>query len=138
VTATNGPLAGSPAPGVLHERELAALRAVMGEAVEGRARVVLVEGSAGIGKTRLLAEGRRLAADADLRVLAARGGELERDFAFGVVRQLFETRVAGDASALVGAAATPGGIAARGYEAVFHERDREVPGPMRAADMETS
>jgi DNA-binding CsgD family transcriptional regulator len=110
VTATTGALAGSPAPGLLLEREseLAALRAAVGGAVEGRARVVLVEGSAGIGKTRLLAEARRLAADADLRVLVARGGELEREFAFGVVRQLFETRVAGDGSVLRGAAATAG------------------------------
>jgi DNA-binding CsgD family transcriptional regulator len=94
-----------PGPLLERERELAALRTAIGEAVEGQARVVLVEGSAGIGKTRLLAEARRLAADADLRVLVARGGELEREFAFGVVRQLFETRVAGDPSALRGAAA---------------------------------
>jgi predicted ATPase len=107
VTLTTGALAGFPLPGPLleRERELAALRTAIGEAVGGQARVVLVEGSAGIGKTRLLAEARRLAADADLRVLVARGGELEREFAFGVVRQLFETRVAGDPSALRGAAA---------------------------------
>ena len=92
------------------ERELAVLRRAVAEAVEGQARVVLVAGSAGIGKTRLLAEARGLAADADLRVLVARGGELEREFAFGVVRQLFEMRVAGDASALRGAAATGYGV----------------------------
>ena len=43
-----------------------------------------------MGRTRLVAETRRRAEDAGLRVLRARGGELEREFAFGVVRQLFE------------------------------------------------
>jgi DNA-binding CsgD family transcriptional regulator len=104
---TVGALPGFPAPGPLLEREgeLAALRTAIGDVVEGRARMVMVAGSAGIGKTRLLAEARRLATEADVRVLVARGGELEREFAFGVVRQLFEGPVAGDPSALRGAAA---------------------------------
>jgi predicted ATPase len=112
VTPTVLAFAGFPAPGPLleRERELAALRTAIAEVVEGRPRVVMVAGSAGIGKTRLLAEARRLAADAGLRVLVARGGELEREFAFGVVRQLFEASVAGDASALRGAAAAAGGV----------------------------
>src|SRR5829696_9753671 len=60
------------------------------------ARVTVIEGPAGIGKTRLLEEARAAAADAlGLAVLHARGGELERDFGFGVVRQLLEPRVAG-------------------------------------------
>src|SRR4051794_4803376 len=67
--------------------ELTALRA----AVRQRgSRLVVVEGPAGIGKTRLLAEARR---DTDLRVLAVRGGELEEGLAFGVVRQLFEAMI---------------------------------------------
>jgi DNA-binding CsgD family transcriptional regulator len=52
---------------------------------------VLVEGPAGIGKSRLLAAARALADERGLLVVAARGGELERDFPFGVVRQLFES-----------------------------------------------
>jgi DNA-binding CsgD family transcriptional regulator len=67
--------------------ELTALRAAVGPGGPG---LVVVEGPAGIGKTRLLAEGRR---DTDLRVLAARGGELEQGLAFGVVRQLFEPAI---------------------------------------------
>src|SRR5262249_36760759 len=51
-------------------------------------RVVVVEGAAGIGKTRLLSEARSLASG--FEVLSARAGELEGDFAFGIVRQLFE------------------------------------------------
>ena len=88
------------------EREMAALRTVIGEAAGGLGRVVILEGDAGIGKTRLLAEARRLAGEADVRVLSARGSELEREFAFGVVRQLFEPVLGGnDSTALTGAAA---------------------------------
>jgi DNA-binding CsgD family transcriptional regulator len=72
------------------ERELDSLDALIGEALAGRAHVALIEGPAGIGKTSLMSETRRRAARAGVRVLSARAAELERDFPFGVVRQLFE------------------------------------------------
>jgi hypothetical protein len=72
------------------EREVASLQAALDGLDRGAARTVLVEGRAGIGKSRLLAELRVRAEEARDRVLWARGSELERDFAFGVVRQLFE------------------------------------------------
>jgi DNA-binding CsgD family transcriptional regulator len=78
------------------ERELAFLDSLIDEAGLGYARLALVEGPAGIGKSRLVGEVRRRAVEADLRVLAARGGELEREFPFGVVRQLFEPAVLAD------------------------------------------
>lgn len=56
--------------------------------------MALIEGRAGIGKTRLLQEARRLADASGVPVLSARCGQLERDFPFGVVRQLFEPRLA--------------------------------------------
>jgi DNA-binding CsgD family transcriptional regulator len=76
------------------ERELDVLDRAIAGAPTGHAGLVLVEGPAGIGKSRLIAEARRRAAERGLLVLAARGGELERDFPFGVVRQLFEPRLA--------------------------------------------
>src|SRR3954451_10269757 len=84
------------APVLLLEREaeLAALEAMLDAAQSGDGRLVVVEGSAGIGKTRLLAEARVLAAAAGSEVLSARGGELEGEFAFGIVRQLFEAPLA--------------------------------------------
>ena len=74
------------------DRELHAVDGLVAEAAEGEARLVLIEGAAGIGKTRLLSEARRRAEAAGMRALTARGSELEREFAFGVVRQLFEPR----------------------------------------------
>ena len=43
------------------DRELAAVRTALDDLVGGRPRLLLIEGPAGIGKTRLLAEARRLA-----------------------------------------------------------------------------
>src|SRR5881394_435068 len=84
------------APPLMLEREaeLAAVEAMLGAAQSGDGRLVVVEGSAGIGKTRLLAEARALAVAAEFEVLTARGGELEGEFAFGIVRQLFEAPLA--------------------------------------------
>ena len=60
----------------------------------GNGRFVAIEGNAGMGKTRLLAETRSLASSAGMRVLSARGGEREHEFSFGIVRQLFEPMLA--------------------------------------------
>jgi len=72
------------------ERELAALDAVL-----ERGGGLVVEGRAGIGKTALVDAACRRAAGFGREVLRARGSELEAGFAFGVVRQLFERRLAG-------------------------------------------
>jgi DNA-binding CsgD family transcriptional regulator len=60
----------------------------------GAGSLLLIEGSAGIGKSRLLAAARGYARELGLSVLSAHGSELERDFAHGVVRQLFEPQLA--------------------------------------------
>src|SRR5262245_52134878 len=72
------------------DRELEVVGGLVRDALDGRPAVALVEGPAGIGKTRLLAAARERAAAEGFRVLVARGGELEREMPFGVVRQLFE------------------------------------------------
>jgi DNA-binding CsgD family transcriptional regulator len=93
---TNQLIHQTPAPALMLERdaEVAALEAVLEAARGGEGRLVIIEGSAGIGKTRLLTEARALAEAAEFDVLAARGGELEGEFAFGIVRQLFEAPLA--------------------------------------------
>ena len=76
------------------EAEVERLDRAIAAAVAEAGSVVAIEGEAGIGKTSLLAHATAAAARAGLRVLTARGGELERSFAYGVVRQLFETELA--------------------------------------------
>jgi len=76
------------------ESEIAAIDAVVQAAKAGDGRMVVVEGTAGIGKTRLLREARESAIGAGLDVMYARGGELEGSFVFGIVRQLFEPSLA--------------------------------------------
>jgi class 3 adenylate cyclase/DNA-binding CsgD family transcriptional regulator len=80
----------STAPLLEREAEIAALHAVVDAASSGVGRVVAIEGRAGMGKTRLVAEARALAASAGFEVLLARSADLEQEFAYGVVRQLFE------------------------------------------------
>jgi DNA-binding CsgD family transcriptional regulator len=70
--------------------ELARIESALAEARTGHGRFLVIEGPAGIGKTALLAAARTMAAEGGMRVLRSRGTELERDFAFGVARQLFE------------------------------------------------
>jgi DNA-binding NarL/FixJ family response regulator len=94
---------------VLFEREpeLAAVEALVGAVTGGHGRVLWVEGPAGIGKTGVLEVARESAARAGVRVLAARADELEREFSFGVVRELFGPALAdarGRDALLVGAA----------------------------------
>ena len=71
------------------KRELAAVE----ELLRGRGAVLVVEGGAGVGKTSLLDAACRRAAGLGYEILRARGSEIEGDFAFGVVRQLFERRL---------------------------------------------
>lgn len=59
----------------------------------GTGGVLVIQGSAGIGKSALVRVLGEHAAGQGVQTLSARASELERDFGFGVVRQLLETRV---------------------------------------------
>lgn len=72
------------------DAELGAIGHALAQAADGVGGLVVVDGSAGVGKTSLLDAARVAAADAGLLTLRARGAELERAFAFGVIRQLFD------------------------------------------------
>ena len=84
-----------PAAGPLLERaaEAAAITAAIDAAVAGFGSVLLVEGPAGIGKTRLLAHACDRAAAAGMTVLTARAAEYEDGYAWGVVTQLFDSEL---------------------------------------------
>ena len=77
------------------EDDLAAIDAALAEAVGGMGGILLIEGPPGIGKTALLNELRKRACALGMTVRAARGGELERGFGFGIVRQLLEAPLVG-------------------------------------------
>ena len=120
-----------PAETPLLERgtELDEITTAMDRAVAGLGSVLLIEGEAGIGKTRLLRAGQDHAAGAGATVLSGRGSLLEREFAFGVVRQLFQAPLAGmiedeRRQALSGAAAFAGSLLAVG-----EETGQSDPGP---------
>jgi DNA-binding CsgD family transcriptional regulator/tetratricopeptide (TPR) repeat protein len=98
-----------PAPLLGRDRELALIRELCARAASGQGGGLLIEGPAGIGKTSLLHAARELGDDAGLELAGARGGELEREFAYGVIRQLANPIVrrqtpAGRAELLGGAA----------------------------------
>lgn len=76
------------------ERELAELRDALADASAGSGQLIVVEGPAGIGKSRLLDEAGAIARVEGMDVLRARGGELEQEYAFGVVLDLLEPRFA--------------------------------------------
>src|SRR6202050_5694469 len=103
----------APVPGI---RGRAAEIAVLGDAVDrggsGRPAVVLIEGEAGIGKSRLLAGVLDDARGRGMQVAAGRAEELERTRPFGLVADAFgcvrsspDPRRAGPAALL----APPGG-----------------------------
>ena len=121
-------VAAQPAALLEREHEIERLRAAL-RAVGRRAGVtLLIEGAAGMGKSRLLQEARGRAAGLGFRLLGARATELEQGFPYGVMLQLFERLLveadsgererwfAGAASLAAdlltgGSAATPGGAA---------------------------
>jgi DNA-binding CsgD family transcriptional regulator len=71
-------------------RELAEIGRLIEAARQDSGGWVLVEGPAGIGKTRLLDEAAHAASAVGMGVLRARGSEFEAEIGFGVARQLFE------------------------------------------------
>lgn len=73
---------------VEREHELAELERLLALAHAGEGRLAYIEGPAGIGKTGLLLALRDRAEAAQVLVLEARAGALERENGFGVVRQL--------------------------------------------------
>jgi DNA-binding CsgD family transcriptional regulator len=82
-----------PAPLLERNAELRTLEDALAAARRGRGSATLVEGHAGTGKSRLLAEAADRAEQAGMQVLRARGEEGEREFAFGVALQLFDEPV---------------------------------------------
>src|SRR5262245_45580456 len=90
----------TPSPLIERDLELDALRA----AVRGGGGVVVLEATAGLGKTALLEQAAALAEDAGWLVRRAVPGPLEHHLPFGVVRALLEAPVRESGVALDGPA----------------------------------
>ena len=88
-------------------RELATLDVLTREAAAGSAALCVLEGPAGIGKSRLVAAARARASEHGAMVLSACATELERGYGFGIVGQLFESVVQRDHASLLAGAAAP-------------------------------
>jgi DNA-binding CsgD family transcriptional regulator len=115
---------------VEREGELAHIDELLAAARAGRGDLLLVTGPAGIGKTALLGVARERADRAGMTVLAARCGELEAGFSFGVARQLFEPLLLGAGTA--GREALLRGAARQAMTAIGGE-DGAVP-PVAGSD----
>ena len=93
------------------DNELDALEGAIRRAADGEGSTIVLEGAAGTGKSALVAVASDRARGAGLGVLRARGSELEREFGFGAIRQLFEGTLAGrplvDRERLLDGAAKP-------------------------------
>jgi predicted ATPase len=61
----------------------------LGRVAAGTGQLVVVDGDAGVGKTELVQTALRQARGRGMSVLSGLGVELERDYAFGVARQMF-------------------------------------------------
>jgi DNA-binding CsgD family transcriptional regulator len=77
------------------DTELALVGAALRAADEGEPSLVLLRGPVGIGRSALLQQLPALVTGEDVRVLRAHAATMEQDFAFGVVRQLFDSLLAG-------------------------------------------
>src|SRR5690349_18299364 len=76
----------APVPRICgREAEIQALGEALDQVAAGGPAIMLVEGEAGIGKTRLLAKALEDAAGCGMRVAAGRAEELERTRPFGVL-----------------------------------------------------
>ena len=108
-------------PLVDRERELEAIERLLSRA-GSQAGGLLIEGPPGIGKSRLLAMARRQSTR--VRVVNARGSEIERDIPFAVVRQLLEPVLhAASAQERAELLAGAGGLAERALVNSGHDQD---------------
>jgi DNA-binding CsgD family transcriptional regulator len=76
------------------DAELAEMERLSEQACAGEGALLVVEGPAGAGKTRLVEAVAKLGRVRGMRVLEASASELERELGFGVVRALFEGALA--------------------------------------------
>jgi DNA-binding SARP family transcriptional activator len=87
------PLRSTPAPIVGRQEELALLRRWLADLDQRAGGIVTIVGEAGIGKTRLLAETLRIAADRGALTLELRATSLEQGLPFAAVSEMLRSLV---------------------------------------------
>lgn len=102
------------------ERETGVLSEALDRACGGNGAMVVIEGHAGIGKSRLLEATIRDARDRGLLTMRGRGAELERQMPFGVARQVLgravlELAPSERGQVMAGLAARAGSVLAEHY-----------------------
>jgi DNA-binding CsgD family transcriptional regulator len=116
------------------EEEIAELEELAGRAATAAGTVGVIEGPAGIGKSRLLAAVAERAHGEGIEVLEARGGQLEHELGWGVVRELFAPLVSSpsaESRALFeGAAALSEQLLVPSAEAAEGTSEEPVPDPI--------
>src|SRR5215207_9377375 len=90
------PHRGTPRQALLErDAEFGLLTDLVHDVAAGGGRLLLLEAPAGLGKSTLLEHGASMGRAAGLLVLRSRGHQLERTFAWGVARSLFEALLLG-------------------------------------------
>ena len=84
------PAAAEPTALLEREHEIDRLRTALRAVGQRAGTTLVIEGAAGMGKSRLLREARERAVGLGFTVLGARATELEQGFPYGVMLQLFE------------------------------------------------
>ena len=84
------PAAAEPTALLEREYEIDRLRTALRAVGQRAGTTLVIEGAAGMGKSRLLQEARERAVGLGFTVLGARATELEQGFPYGVMLQLFE------------------------------------------------
>src|SRR5579884_598988 len=87
---------------------LAALDELLGQAIDGAGRIVLLAGEAGVGKSRLVGEAKRRARERGMAILEGHCFEPDRTLPYGPLRDLLRAHLRGRAGDAVAGALGPG------------------------------
>lgn len=114
------------------EAVLGAVQELVDAVATGRPAVLVVDGPAGIGKTSVLRAASELARRSGLKVLSARGTELEHPVGYGVLRSLLATDVPVPAGGPLAAALSASPVAPAPDPDGAHASHVAVAGAVRA------
>ena len=117
------------------EAETESIGRQLDQACAGNGSLVVVEGPAGTDKTTLLREAMEMGRERGMRVVYGRGGVLEQQIEYGVVRQMLEEALVGagddERNVLLAGPAAPAAAVLGFGEPPARTRNRQAPGGHR-------